>query len=86
MTLTSTTPITLTSADLKVGGGSIDSLSSDAAKRVWTVTIRPGVAITQITVEPADNGAYIFPKGTFTVDTTGPVATITPNTRGRRCV
>ena len=78
VTLTSTTPITLTSADIKVTGGSIDSLTSDAAKRVWTVTIRPGVGITQLTVEPATNGSFLFPKGTFTVDTTGPVATITP--------
>ena len=82
VTLTSTTPITLTKADIKVVGGSVDSLSSDAAKRVWTVTILPGVGRTQITVEPADNGAYIFPKGTFTVDTTGPVATITPTPVG----
>ena len=57
--------------------GSIDSLTPDAARRVWTVTIRPGVGITQITVEPSTNGAYIFDKGTFTVDTTGPIATIT---------
>ena len=77
VTLTSTTPITLTRVDLKVTGGSIDNLSSDTAKRVWRVTIRPGVGINQLTVEPADNGTYIFPKGTFTVDTTGPVATIT---------
>ena len=77
VTLTSSTAITLARADLKIGGGSIDGLSSDAAKRVWTVTIRPGVGITQITVEPSANGSYIFPKGTFTVDTTGPVATIT---------
>ncbi|MXV84174.1 hypothetical protein F4X88_06525 [Candidatus Poribacteria bacterium] len=77
VTLTSTKAITLTSADLKVVGGSIDSLTPDAARRVWTVTIRPGVAITQITVEPSTNGAYVFPKGTFTVDTTGPIATIT---------
>ena len=78
VTLTSTTPVTLAEADIDVNGGSIDSLSSDAAKRVWTVTIRPGVGITQITMEPSDNGAYIFPKGTFTIDTAGPVATITP--------
>ena len=78
VTLTSTTPITLTKADIYVDGGSIDSLSSDVAKRVWTVMILPGVGRTQITVEPADNGAYIFPKGTFTVDMAGPVATITP--------
>ena len=78
VTLTSTTPITLMEADIKITGGSIDTLSSDTAKRVWTVTIRPGVGITQLTVEPADSGAYIFPKGTFAVDTTGPVATITP--------
>ena len=77
VTLTSSTTITLTRADFKIGGGSIDSLASDAAKRVWTVTIRPGVGITQITVEPSINGSYIFPKGTFTVDTAGPVATIT---------
>ncbi|RKU16372.1 hypothetical protein C6500_17865 [Candidatus Poribacteria bacterium] len=77
VTLTSTQAITLTPADIKVTGGSIDSLTPDAARRVWTVTIRPGVAITQITVEPSTNGAYIFPKGTFTVDTTGPIATIT---------
>ena len=77
ITLTSTQAITLTSADLKVTGGSIDSLASDAVKRVWTVTIRPGVGITQITVEPSTNGSYIFPKGTFTVDTTGPITTIT---------
>jgi len=78
VTLTSTTAITLTSADIKIIGGSIDRLASDAAKRVWTVTILPGVGRTQITVEPSDNGAYIFPKGTFTIDTSGPVATITP--------
>ena len=77
VTLTSTQAITLTRADLKITGGSIDSLSPDAAKRVWTVTIRPGVGITQITAEPSTNGSYIFPKGTFTVDTTGPVASIT---------
>ena len=82
VTLTSTTPITLTSADIKVTGGSIDSFTSDAAKRVWTVTIRPGVGIAQITVEPSTNGSYIFPKGTFTVDTAGPVATITPTPVG----
>ncbi|MDE0467203.1 MAG: Ig-like domain-containing protein [Candidatus Poribacteria bacterium] len=76
VTLTSTTPITVTSADIKVVGGSIDGLSSDAAKRVWTVTIRPGVGVSQITVEPSATGSYIFPKGTFTVDTTGPVAAI----------
>ena len=83
VTLTSSTPITLTEADLKVIGGSIDSLTPDAARRVWTVTIRPGVGITQITVEPSATGSFIFPKderskGTFTVDTTGPVAEIAP--------
>lgn len=76
VTLTSTTAITLARADLKVTGGSIDSLSSDAAKRVWTVTIRPGVGVAQITVEPSATGSYIFPKGTFTVDTAGPVAAV----------
>lgn len=74
--LTSTQAITLTRTDIKVTGGSIDSLTPDAARRVWAVTIRPGVAITQVTVEPSANGSYIFRKGTFTVDVTGPVATI----------
>ena len=80
VTLTSTTPITLTSADIKVTDGFIptNGITSDTAKRVWTVTIHPGVGITQVTVEPSATGAYIFRKGTFTVDTTGPVATITP--------
>ena len=76
VTLTSTQAITLTSADLKVTGGSIDRLTPDAARRVWTVTIRPGVGVSQIIVEPSATGSYIFPKGTFTVDTTGPVATV----------
>ena len=80
VTLTSTTPITLTEADIKVTDGFIptNGITSDTAKRVWTVTIHPGVGITQVTVEPSATGAYIFPKGTFTVDTAGPVATITP--------
>ena len=77
VTLTSIQAITLTSADIKVTGGSIDSLTPDTARKVWTVTIRPGVAIAQITVEPSTAGGYIFRKGTFTVDVTGPVATIT---------
>jgi hypothetical protein len=77
VTLTSVKAITLTSADIKITGGSVNSLASDAAKRVWTVTILPGVGITQLTVEPSATGSFIFPKGTFTVDTTGPVATIT---------
>ena len=79
MTLTSQTPITLTRGDIDVTGGFIptNGISSDAARRVWTVTITPGVSVTKITVAPATNGAYIFPKRTFTVDTTGPVATIT---------
>ena len=79
VTLTSTTAITLTRADIDVTGGFIpaDGLSADTAKRVWTVTVVPGVNVQSITVQPTTNGAYIFPKGTFTVDTTGPVATIT---------
>ena len=84
VTLTATTPITLTEADIKVTGGFIptNGITSDAAKKVWTVTITPGVGITQITVEPATNGAYIFRKGAFTVDTAGPIATITPTPIG----
>ena len=80
VTLTSTTPITLTEADIKVTDGFIptNGITSDTAKRVWTVTIHPGAGVTQVTVEPSATGAYIFSKGTFTVDTTGPVARITP--------
>ena len=80
VTLTSTTPITLTRADIDVTGGFIpaDGLSADPTKRVWTVTIVPGVVnVQKITVQQSANGSYIFPKGTFTIDTTGPVATIT---------
>ena len=79
VTLTSTQAITLTRADINVTNGfiPIGGITSDAAKKVWTVTITPGVGVTEITVEAAANGAYIFPKGTFTVDTAGPVATIT---------
>ena len=77
VTLTSTQAITLTDTDIKVTGGSVDSLTPDAARKVWTVTIRPGVSVTEVIVEAATNGAYVFPKGTFTIDTAGPVATIT---------
>ena len=76
VTLTSTKSITLTSTDIKVTNGYVDSITPDAARRVWTVTIVPIPGRAEITVEAASNGAYIFPKGTFTVDTTGPVATI----------
>ncbi len=76
VTLTSTKSITLGSADLKVTNGYLDSIVPDAAKRVWTLTIVPLPGRAEITVEAASNGAYVFPKGTFTVDTTGPVATI----------
>ena len=80
VTLTSTQAITLTRGDIDVRGGYIptNGLSADTAKRVWTVTIVPGVNSQQMTVEPSATGNYIFPKGTFTVDTTGPIATITP--------
>ena len=76
VTLTSTKSITLKFADLKVTNGYLDSIVPDAAKRVWTLTIVPLPGRAKITVEAASNGAYIFPKGTFTVDTTGPIATI----------
>ena len=76
VTLTSTKPITLTSADLKVTDGYLDSIVPDTARRVWTLTIVPLPGRAKIIVEAASNGAYIFQKGTFTVDTTGPVATI----------
>ena len=77
VTLTSTKSITLTSTDIKVTNGYVDSITPDTARRVWTVTIVPVPGRAEITVEAASNGAYIFPKGTFTVDTIGPVATIT---------
>ena len=76
VTLTSTKSITLRSADIKVTNGYVDSITPDTARRVWTVTIVPVSGRAEITVEASSNGAYIFPKGTFTVDTTGPVATI----------
>lgn len=76
VTLTSTKSITLKSADLKVTNGYLDSIVPDAAKRMWTLTIVPLPGRAKITVEAASNGAYVFPKGTFTVDTTGPIATI----------
>lgn len=69
VTLTSTKAITLTRADIDVTGGDIptDGLSSDTTKKVWTVTIRPVVGVKEVIVRPATNGAFIFPKGTFTV-------------------
>ena len=69
VTLTSTKAITLTRADIDVTGGDIpaDGLSSDTTKKVWTVTIRPVVGVKEIIVRPATTGAFIFPKGTFTV-------------------
>ena len=76
VTLTSTKAITLTRADLKVTNGYLDSITPDTARRVWTLTIIPLPGRAEITVEAASNGSYIFPKGTFTVDTTGPVAKI----------
>lgn len=76
VTLTSTKAITLRSADLKVTNGYVDSLTPDAARRVWTLTIVPVQGRAEITVEAASNGSYVFTKGTFTVDTTGPSATI----------
>lgn len=76
VTLTSTKSITLRAADIKVTNGYVDSITPDTARRVWTVTIVPVPGRAEITVEAASDGAYIFPKGTFTVDTTGPTATI----------
>lgn len=76
VTLTSTKAITLRSADLRVTNGYVDSLTPDTARRVWTLTIIPLPGRAEITVEAASDGSYIFPKGTFTVDTTGPSATI----------
>lgn len=69
VTLTSTKAITLTRADIDVKGGSIptNGLSSDTTRKVWTVTIVPGVGVNEVIIDPSSNGAYIFPKGTYTV-------------------
>ena len=69
VTFTSTQAITLRRTDIDVTGGSIppDGLSADATRKVWTVTIVPGVGVKEVTVEPMPTGSYIFPKGTFTV-------------------
>ena len=69
VTLTSTKAITLTHADIHVTGGDIptDGLSSDTTRKVWTVTIRPVIDVEEVIVRPPTNGAFIFPKGTFTV-------------------
>ena len=69
VTLTSTKAITLMRTDIDVTGGDIpaDGLSSDTTRKVWTVTIRPVVGAKEVTVRPATTGAFIFPKGTFTV-------------------
>ena len=69
VTLTSTKRITLTHADIHVTGGDIpkNGLSPDATGKVWTVTIRPVIDVQEIIVRPATAGAFIFPKGTFTV-------------------
>lgn len=69
VTLTSTKRITLTHADIHVTGGDIpaNGLSSDATGKVWTVTIRPVIDVEEVIVRPTTTGAFIFPKGTFTV-------------------
>ena len=69
VTLTSTKRITLTREDIHVTGGDIptNGLSSDATGKVWTVTIRPVIDVEEVIVRPATTGAFIFPKGTFTV-------------------
>ena len=69
VTLTSTKAITLTRTDIDVKGGYIptDGLSSDATKKVWTVTIVPGPSVEAVIIDPTPTGAYIFRKGTYTV-------------------
>lgn len=69
VTLTSIKAITLTREDIHVTGGDIppDGLSSDTTRKVWTVTIRPVIDVEEVIVRPATTGAFIFPKGTFTV-------------------
>ena len=77
VTLTSTVSISLTNADISVTGGYVEALAPDAAREVWTITIRRGAGQNQVTVGAAANSAYAFTARTYTVDTTGPVATIT---------
>ena len=77
LTLTSTTAIMLTSADIKVTGGYVNTLTSDPSRKIWTVNIIRYMNETQITVESADPTKYTFPRRTFTIDALGPVATIT---------
>ena len=69
VTLTSTRAITLTRTDIDVKGGYIptDGLSSDATKKVWTVTIVPGPNVEEVIIDPTPAGDYIFRKGTYTV-------------------
>ena len=69
VTLTSIKAITLTRTDIDVKGGYIpaDGLSSDATKKVWTVTIVPGPNVKEVIIDPTPTGAYIFRKGTYTV-------------------
>ena len=69
VTLTSTKAITLTRTDIDVKGGYIptDGLSSDATKKVWTVTIVPGPNVKAVVIDPTPTGTYIFRKGTYTV-------------------
>ena len=69
VTLTSTKAITLKREDIDVKGGYIptDGLSADTTRKVWTVTIVPGIDVEEVIIDPRSNGAYIFPKGTYTV-------------------
>ncbi len=69
VTLTSTKAITLTRADIDVKGGSIptNGLSADTTRKVWTVTIVPGVGVQEVVIDPSSAGDYIFRKGTYTV-------------------
>lgn len=69
VTLTSAKAITLTRTDIDVKGGYIptNGLSSDATKKVWTVTIVPGPNVEAVIIDPTPAGDYIFRKGTYTV-------------------
>ena len=69
VTLTSAKAITLTRTDIDVKGGYIptNGLSSDATKKVWTVTIVPGPNVEEVIIDPTPAGDYIFRKGTYTV-------------------
>ncbi len=74
-TLTANTGISLTAEDIKITGGSVESITSNTAKNVWTVTIARGIGKTVVIVSPDNPAQFTFPRTTFTVNTTIPIGT-----------